>query len=214
MQRAYALWQLRALGLEGGNMAKTPEPSRYILQKAWVLGRKMAQTERRLRPDVSRSEEYPTYELFQLAHRHHLEQLNAFIPWDEKIQALVEREGRGGGYRLDDPRVWEAFYTHVASKISSAFWYGWEQVYQLQQLYEEHCREFRAKQTAPSHVLHVARPPVAQVAQGEDCGDRPDDVEDGLWNQIAAKLFDEQGRDNASAFWAMPAPESAGRKSA
>lgn len=192
-------------------MSQIPRPSQYILQKAWKLGRKMASTERRLRPELFRAHEYPSYELFRLTHRHQLEHLNAFIPWDQKLQVLIEREGRGGGYRLDDPRIWEIFYAHVASQIASAFWFGWEQVYQLEQLYENRCQEARAKYAARVPVLHIAQ---AAATPKDDSEDHPDDAEQGLWNQVATKLFEEKKIDDASGFWALPAAESAGRKSA
>lgn len=170
----------------------TTKPSRYILQKAWKLGQKMAISERRIRPCLDGAHQYATYKLFVTTHRHRLQQLDAFVPWDQKIQRLIEREGNASGLPLDDPRYWDLFYTSVAGPIYAAFWYGWELVHKLEDLYRQEVVRDRSGRLQRPVVLHVAKALLA---------DRRDDVEGAMWDRVATRLFDEMQVEDNPAFW-------------
>ena len=179
---------------------KTLLPSRYMLQKAWKLGQKMAMTERRVKPVLFDAHEYPSHGLFVQVHRHRMEQLSAFRPWDEKLQFLIEREGYSRDIALDDPRVWDAFFNQIAVPIRNSFWYGWEQVYRLEELYHKQVELANGKK-AKQEVVHVYAPPVAQRLAVNTL---PDESETGIWDKVAAKLFDDMQGDNNEALWELP----------
>jgi hypothetical protein len=149
-------------------------PSTYILRKAWSLGQDMARKERRLRPDLWHTRTCPSYMLFQQFHRHELESRSAFQPWEEKLQRLIEREGNGRGVRIDDPRLWEAFYTYFGEPIRDVFWAGWEEAFRLQELYEQEAARIEMSRQGMPALLHVANPPAsageeqpAEIGQGQ-----------------------------------------------
>ena len=175
-------------------------PSQYILQKAWKLGQKMASTERRIAPVTSDACRFPGYELFREVHRLTMEELSSFPPWDAKIHALIEREGRSIGAPLDNPRVWDAFYTRVASRIRSVFWQGWEHVHQLEALYNQEVERGRMPSASP-HVLHVYTAPRDAEAVVSTL---PDELDEGIWAAVATRVFDEMKTDDNEDFWKMP----------
>jgi hypothetical protein len=183
-------------------MSKVPQPSVYILKKAWQLGQKMAQSERRIHPDTIDAHQYVTYELFRVVHRHRIEQLPAFLPWDERLGFLTDREANGSALNLDNRRAWDQFFSLVAGPIRSAFWQGWEQSYQLQTLYTQAVERAKAKRTQQV-VLRICKPPVRPVDD-----EHPDTTEERLWGLVARKLFEEMAESDNSDFWKLPSPES------
>ena len=185
-----------------------PRPSRYILQKAWKLGQKMARVERRLVPLTFDAHQYPTYMLFCQAHRHRLEQENAMVLWDGRIAKLIEREGNAQGVRLDNPLVWDRFYDDIAAPIHSAFWYGWELARELPKLYEQ--KVVAHQPAADSNVLHVYTIPIMPIEQAEH-SQFPDDAERSLWDSVAHKLFNEMDGDGPTdqdKLWTLPDADS------
>jgi hypothetical protein len=158
----------------------------------------MALRERRLRPMMEGCYQYPTFGLFRSVHRHQLEEFDAFRPWDGKLQALVEREAHASG-DLDDARKWESFYRNVAAPIRSAFWYGWEQVYQLEQLYDAEMKRYQ-NSLAPAPVLKVYTPPKSAGVPTA----LPEGEELKIWEKMAKALFDELNGDSDDQVWTTP----------
>ena len=169
-----------------------PTPSAYILRKAWQLGQKMARKERRLQPDPTGVAQFPTYQLFRQAHRHRLEQRSAFQYWDVKLQRLIEREGNGRGLAIDDPRVWDALFTHIGGPIRNVFWAAWEDAYQLESLYREAINQAEQARLASAAPLRIYQ----LQGQAADASD-PD-----VWNGIAQQL----ARDGDLGDTAEPPP--------
>lgn len=183
-------------------MADELLPSRYILQKAWKLGQTMAYGERRLRPNVENCHQYPSYNLFRTVHRHSLEGSNVFHKWDAKLQLLIEREAHASG-GLQDPRQQDVFYRNVAGAIRSSFWYGWEQVHELEVKYEAEVERYR-KSKAPTPALHLYAPPErpefkpTALPEGEELQD---------WEHMAKAVFDEMSGDSNETLWELPSPD-------
>lgn len=179
-------------------------PSRYILRKAMQLGQKMALKDRRIRPDLAQAYQYPSFDLFRTVYRHHLESLDALAPWDDKLQRLIEREANGARVDMSSQRVWDAFYQNVAMPIRSSFWYGWEQVWQLEGRYSAAVEEFQ-KRNRKRPVLHVyhPEPPAGPVAAKQGVSSE----EQAHWDRVAEKLFDEMHADGDEAFWDLPGAE-------
>lgn len=178
-------------------MRPAPAPSRYILQKAWKLGQKMAYQERRLRPDVDGAHQYPSFSLFRSVHRHRLESLPPFARWDEKLQFLIEREASGCGMNLEDPKEWDIFYRFMAGPIRSSFWYGWELIHGLEGMYKAEVESFE-KTITRREVLHVYTPPAkprfapSALPEGEELR---------VWDRMATRLFDEMNGDANEKLW-------------
>lgn len=180
-------------------MASISRPSQYVLKKAWELGRKMAVTDRRIAPILHQAQQYPSYEVFRQTHRHRLEQLDAFLPWDQKLQALIDRQANGEGSRLDNPRLWEHFCSQVAGPIRSAFWYGWELAQGLEELYRSEVQRRRVEEEWSYRVYRVHeqdRPVPRAVAQPTP---RSDEELSDIWAAIAQKIFEEMDAQESEA---------------
>lgn len=136
-------------------------PSTYILRKAWLLGQMMARTERRLRPNVGHARIHPSYASFRQFHRCEMENNSGFAPWDEKLQKLIEREGNGRGVPIDNPHVWQAFYTYFGEPIRSVFWAAWEDSLGLQNLYDQEVARIQRNRDALPAMLHVSNSALA-----------------------------------------------------
>lgn len=170
-------------------------PSTYILRKAWLLGQKMAKKERRLRPDLRDVALHSTFSFFKKVHRYYTERKPGFQYWDEKLRKLIEREGNGRGVAIDDPRVWEAFYTYYGEPIRDVFWAAWEDAFMLKTMYERESARIAQAQAhrAPVAPIHVAN--ALDPVKGE-----PE-----LWDHIAEKVLDELGGDADDKRWQVPA---------
>lgn len=179
-------------------MSTHPAPSTYILRKAWQLGQKMATKERRLKPDLTGAYEYPTYVLFAQVHRYRLEQRPGYQFWDEKLQALIEREGNGRGVPLDNPRIWDAFYTHIGGPIRDVFWAAWESAYGLQALYAQALAKDQRIRMARSRPLDVS----SSVPPSVDL----DDFD--TWDKIADKLAAFLDGEDSDKLWAGLSPDA------
>lgn len=170
------------------------QASRYILGKAYALGRKMAFTERRICPDLSEAHQCSSYAYFRAVHRYRMESRPAFDPWLQKIEHLIEREGNSQNVRLNDTRCWERFYSEVADFIHSAFWCGWESVFHLEELYDNKMDEARRLRDK-SCVLKVYTP--EPLPQNMDSAEN----RESLWGRVASKLFDDPNADHDAAHW-------------
>lgn len=189
------------------DMSKLFRPTRETLQAAWKLGRQMAVFDRQTRPELTTAYHYPSYPVFQAAHRHRIEQTPAFRPWDAKLQRLVEQAAKRCRVSLNDLQQWDQFYSGVARMIHSVFWGAWEQAHQLEQRYAHRIAQEQARQRPT--VLRVANvPQPATGAQAED-----DDTGGELWDRVANKVFDEMQSDEDAQFWKLPTAESMGAKS-
>ena len=166
-------------------MEDSLKPSSYMLQKAWKFGQKMAMTDRRIKPVLFDAHEYSSYVLFLQIHRHRLEQSHAFRPWDDKLQFMIEREANSHDIGLDHSGTWDDFYNQVALPIRNSFWYGWELVYRLEDLYRAQVKLARQDKNKPE-VIRVYAPPVAQRLAVSTL---PDENEMSLWEKVATKLF-------------------------
>jgi hypothetical protein len=175
-----------------------PRPSTYILRKAWLLGQKMARKERRLRPDVRDVAQYPTYGVFKEFHRHAMEMRSGFEYWDKKLHGLMEREGNGRGVRIDDPRVWDAFYTYYGEPIRDVFWAAWEDAYMLKAMYEQEMARAEERRRATAAPIRVAGLAASVTEEPE------------LWDQIAERVFEELGDGEDGGLWTMPPADSLG----
>ncbi len=175
------------------------------LQEAWKLGRQMAVYDRQTRPELTTAYHYPSYPVFQAAHRHRIEQTSAFRPWDDKLQRLVEQAAKRCRVSLNDLQQWDQFYSGVARMIHNVFWGAWEQAHHLE---ERYCQRIAQKETRDRPtVLRVANlPQPAAEAEAEDTGGE-------LWDRVANKVFDEMQSDEDAQFWKLPTAESMGAKS-
>ncbi len=177
-------------------------PSTYILRKAWLLGQEMAKKERRLRPDLRDVALHSTFPFFKKVHRYQMERTAGFGYWDEKLHKLIEREGNGRGVRINDPRVWEAFYTYYGEPIRDVFWAAWEDAFMLKAMYEQESARIAQAQArvAPVAPIHVANA-VGPVKEQPE-----------LWDHIAEKVFEELGGGEDDERWQIPAAHAQGEK--
>lgn len=153
-------------------MAVPNPPSMYILRKAWQLGRKMASREARICPDLADCRRHGAYTLFQQYHRHQMEAHPAFDRWEQKLQALADREANSRGLRAHMSRNWTEFHDHIVAPIHNAFWTGWEDVAQLKKLYlarreEEYDRQQRQRLGGSARVPAAERPPLQPTVEEE-----------------------------------------------
>ena len=128
---------------------------------------------------------------------------------EARLQQLSEREAGALGVKLDSPKLWEVFYSKICAPIRSAFWYGWEQIHQLEVLYQQEYARHEADRSK-TMVLRVARrvhdrplPP----AKGYVPSTLPDTEELTVWEAVAAKLFEEMRLGDEDALWELPPPE-------
>jgi hypothetical protein len=191
-------------------MNNVTQPSKATLQKAWELGREMARRERRLMPVLSGAHEYPTYLRFIAAHRCRLEHTRVFEPWDAQLHKMIEVEGRRARLDLNNPQQWETLYAQLGTPIRCAFWYGWEQSFRLQKLYDQQMELARRAAEKPK-VLRVYNPPQSPMIPSSPIIDRMSDND--RWDTIADKLFDGMQGDSSEAFWDTPAAETTAQKS-
>jgi len=164
-------------------------PSTRALQRAYQLGTRMAKRDRRIIPALSGAHQYPTYILFLTVHRHRLEQLAAFEPWDAALHNISEEEGERLELRPEDPRQWDPFVNQVVVPIRCAFWYGWESVYDLRKLYDQQVHSAR-HETDPPNVLRVFNPQVSPLISSSPLPDHL--YEEQEWDQIAKEMAQEE----------------------
>jgi hypothetical protein len=185
-------------------MRQAPHISKAALKKAFHLGVKMAQTERRIIPYLSDAHQYTSYRAFMVMHQRRLEQHHAFEPWDMKIVALAEREAS----RLDAQQPWE-LASRIEVPLRSSFWFGWERAYRLKHLYEQQV-ELARRQHAPSAVLRVHNPPVSPLIPSSPLPEKVAD--DDRWANLAVEMFENLDGDADETLWEMPAAEAQGAK--
>lgn len=157
----------------------------------------MARKERRLQPDLAGAHEYPNYALFAQAHRHRLEQRPGYQFWDGKLQALIEREGNGRGVPLDNPRIWDAFYTRIGGPIRDMFWTAWEDAFGLKDAYLRAVaadERARMANSAPLEVYYGGHP-------FGDVGDFD------TWDQVTEKLAPYLDGSESGKLWGMLLPD-------
>lgn len=190
-------------------MAKVLRPTRETLQEAWKLGRQMAVYDRRTKADLSGAPHYLTYPLFQVAHRHRIEQSPAFRDWDPKLHAIVERAAKRCRLSPHDPEQWDQFYSSVGRAIHAVFWTAWEDAHQLQQRYDRHMGEHEEEESrSQQSILRVAIKPQPDVQAKPE----KDDTGGELWDRVANKVFDQMEADEDAEFWQLPTAESLGAK--
>lgn len=119
------------------------------------LGRLMATSERRIRPEIGTAHQYVTYAQFMQAHRYRLEQMSLFERWDGYLTRLVEKEERAQDVNLNDPSTWDVFHNRVTLPIRCAFWFGWEEAVNLKRMYDK-SMAVAARRRSEHHVLQVA----------------------------------------------------------
>lgn len=178
------------------------QPSRRSLQDAHKLGRLMAIHETRLFPLLGEARKSVSFGQFAVEHRQHLEQLPAFERWDVALQRIIESEGVRSRLPLDDSKAWNLFYTSFAATIRLAFWCGWEEVYGLRRLYDQH-REARRAASSAGRVLVVGNEPMTPVFPSTEMPANAAEEREGL----AADLVDQLDADDAEQPWTMPSPE-------
>ena len=188
------------------HMSKVMRPSREQVQEAWKLGRQMAVYDRQTRPNLTNAHHYPSYPMFQTAHRHRIEQSPAFRPWDTKLHRIVEQAAKCCRLSPNDPQQWDQFYSGVGRMIHAVFWSAWEQAYQIEPRYCHLMAEHQSTdRPAVLRVAHRTPPDVdAQAEQDKAAGD--------LWDNVADKVFDEMKTDEDAQFWKLPTAESMGAK--
>lgn len=163
-------------------------PSTRALQRACQLGIQMAKRDRRIIPILSGAYQYCTYVQFITAHRHRLEHLAAFEPWDAALHKISEEEGERLELRPEDPRQWDPFLDKVVIPIRCAFWYGWESVYHLRKLFDQQVM-LAQRTTDRPNVLRVFNPPVSPLIPSSPLPDRF--YEEQEWDQIAKEMAQE-----------------------
>jgi len=175
------------------------------------LGQKLAQQERRLRPDLREVTHFSSYDDFRLVHRFTIENTPMFSEWEERIQKLAESEGNRVGYGLDKTiQLWDEFYTCIFPPIKHAFWLGWEESWRLESTYKQvHSVHLQGKKVltkaAPSSRAAKAAPALPAVSVERIS-------EEDRWEAIAEKLFDDLEGDKNETLWDMPDAVPAGAK--
>lgn len=199
-------------------MAVLRPPSKYIMRKAWQLGRKMAIKERRIRPNFTNSHQYTSYDLFQQFHRHMMECNAAFPAWDERIEALAEREANAQGVRIDIAQNWEAYHRRIVGPICNAFWIGWEESMGVEPCYRErrnaeverhHTKLVMQVRQQPDLPRPVLMPTVEEEASG--WAKIEDRLASGPLFEVPEDLTDNM--DANSVFAPIQRPESSKQES-
>lgn len=188
------------------------QPSKYILRKAFKLGRKMARQEKRLRPHLQLAAEFGKYPAFRTAHRQAMQQISAFRPWDERVRELVIREGHGQGIPMENPACWEAYGRELVSVIYSAFWFAWEEAFRLEDMHflaVQKLVQQRARTTA-SPIVRPLSPMIPTTPM--PLAPETEDEEDGLWEKVADKLFGDMDGDGDASIWNLPMPDKLATK--
>ena len=162
------------------------QPTRYTLERATELGKLMAVTEPRLVPNLKDANEYPGYVEFLLAHRDRLEQHGAFGRWDIRLNALIDAEATTLGFLLNDPDECEEMAIAITAPIRCAFWYGWENVFNLRKRYDQHLADTASQrpQFAAAPASGPSKPPQATRRTVLSM-----DADDAFWETVANNLL-------------------------
>lgn len=160
------------------------QPTRFTLDKATELGRMMAQSEPRLVPTLANAHEFTGYVQFLQAHRHRLEQQPAFHPWDTRLTALIESEGKMLGFVLSDRDEYDELLISIAAPIRAAFWYGWETIHNVKPQYDQLVQQAKAK-NSEMQVLQVRNAPEAPKVTRRQVLDESD----AFWDNVASSML-------------------------
>ncbi len=115
---------------------KAISPSLESIQNAFHLGRTLAMSDPSFTPLLDDAAAHPNYVLFILAHRKKLEALPAFWTWDLRLEDMIEDEIEKNDVPLIPENV-EVILRSIAMPLRCAFWFGWENVQNLQKKYEQ-----------------------------------------------------------------------------
>jgi hypothetical protein len=171
------------------------KPSKTNLRRAIQLGLKMARQQRRLRPHLQLAVTHPQYKEFVFEHRVLLQQSPLFLPWEEQIRQLILREGKAHGIPMDDAMCWEEYGTELVQVFYNAFWYGWEQILQLEQA---HALVLRKLEEARAKAAAAATPESPEAEQERE----------NFFETAADKLFAAMdGDQEEGTLWDLPAPD-------
>lgn len=129
-------------------------------------------TDPRLVPVLDGAHQYVTYVQFMTAHRHRMAQSDIYTAWDQRLQPIIEAEARRFGLKMHDPAHWDRVETALAVPIRCAFWYGWEQVQNLQKKYEKYVQERREREGVTMVCIAQAMPqsPIIERIPSEGSG--------------------------------------------
>lgn len=168
----------------------------------------MARKEPRIVPQLRLAWEYPRYIEFVAVHRQILEQMRALARWDEKLQALIDSEGRALGISLEDAHAWDDLYVSIARPINASFWWGWESCWRLQELHGKWVqtrKTRRLKTDTQRQIPHAVLTNLKRHVEGEK----------DPWEAITNLLFEQQNGSSEAeeSFWTLPPVESIGSKS-
>jgi len=156
-------------------MARVIQPSREAMQKAWTLGRKMALSDRAVRPILTDAPTFKKYEDFRTAHRGLLESSEAFGPWEEHLNSLAEREARRMGLKVDiSSASLDMFIAKVVVPMKHALWLGWEGARGLDRLFAQVRLRMSEEASAAESGVQVFR-----ATQLSDRVQKPEVKEDG-----------------------------------
>ena len=184
-------------------MGSSIRPPAHILRKAWSMGQKMARKEGRTDIDLNNCHQFASYELFRLTNRARMQNLPALAPWEEQLQALVQRCAKGMDSASDSTEAWDAVEQQVARPIYNAFWTAWEQQIDLPGLFQEAANAQKAKRGHTSTTLHV-NPHPNEATSAEEMPSSPDEgVGSSPWHQHGRTIFDERVIADDDAFWAI-----------
>ncbi len=170
---------------------------------ASALGQQMALTEPEVIPQLRLLDDHTGFVDFQLLHRHTLEQIRPFAAWDEKLRELMDLEGRARGLNLEDAAQWDDFYQYISVPMRASFWWRWEQLWHLRDIYDRW--QLMAKQKAAENASRQAffRAFIVDLKQHVEGEKDP-------WEALTHRLF-EQG-DQDEALWELPQAEKLAAK--
>jgi hypothetical protein len=172
----------RQFSSERGSMGRVIQPSRDAMQKAWALGRRMAQIEPHIRPLPSDAATFKKYEEFRLVHRSRLESREHFAKWEEAAQALAEREARRMGLKVDSSTGLDILIVKLLMPMKHAFWLGWESARGLEKMYMELRQRSLQAPDAPVRVFAAA-----QLAERVQKPDVEGDSDEGFWMSVTGQ---------------------------
>lgn len=178
------------------------------LLAAWQLGRRMACSDRRVRPCLRDVRHYRTFAQFRHAHRSLLDNTRALVPWDQRLQRLAESEAWWLGFHLDKGvGAWDAFHIFVMAPMREAFWRGWETHTRLESLYLARRKAIlqRESQQQEPHVVRMKDllPALPDLTEKMSETQRWESLAEHLFGGAAAEEVDDD-------FWVMPNPPTFG----
>lgn len=104
-----------------------------------------------IQPHLRQAHQFGDYDHFRIAHRAYWEQCGPFEPYQEKIVALAERDGRRLGLdRRNSVEGWDIWYNRLVHPLKDMLWEMWEKGVALEEKYYDACWMARTRRIAPA----------------------------------------------------------------